>query len=319
MKNQINHINREKSLIKGGLFALFLFLTVLSGYGQQDPQYTDYMYNPMSVNPAYAGSRNALSFVGLMRIQWVGIEGAPRTQSFTVHSPVFNKKTTGLGLSFFHDKVGPIDQSVLNIDYSHGIKVSENSMLRFGLKAGFGVYQGNLLDLNAENPNDGYIYNFKGRILPNIGVGVFYYSQKGYLGLSLPRILTYNLQKENGNELSYTKRHYFFTGGYVFDLTNDFKFKPSFLLKAVEGAPLSIDLSGILYAWDKLGLGVNYRVGDSFAGLIQYYITNNFRVGYAYDYTLTPLKQVNSGTHEFMLGYDFNYLPKGKILSPRFF
>jgi type IX secretion system PorP/SprF family membrane protein len=296
---------------------VFGLLLGMHSYAQQDPMYTQYMFNTLSVNPGYAGSFDAISVLGLYRTQWVGLNGAPVTQTFTVHSPI-PRKQAGIGLSLVNDAVGPVHQTQLFVDYSYAIKVTETSKLRFGLKAGLGFYEGNLQDLNSEVTTDPYKLNFKGQIKPNIGVGLYYYGERGYLGLAVPKILTSSFTVNNV-DFGALKRHYFLIGGYLFDLSNSIVFKPSFLLKAVEGSPLSVDLSGMFFIRERIGLGLSHRLGDSFSGLLQFFITPSLRLGYAYDYTLTPLHDYGKGTHEFMLGYDFWYKSKDKIRSPRFF
>jgi len=292
----------------------------LESFAQQDPMYTQYMYNPLSVNPGYAGSREALSIVGILREQWVGIDGAPSTQSLNLHSPIFNDNM-GLGLSVINDKIGPIHQTMLFADYSYSIQTTYNAKLSFGLKAGVNIFQADLLSLTPDQGGDPAMYNIDNKLLPNIGVGVFYYSDKGYVGLSAPKLLEQMLYEYNTSVVTENKerRHYFVIGGYVFDLSEQVKFKPAFLLKAVVGAPISIDLSANFLFRDKLGVGVAHRLDDSFSGLLQYYVTPQFRIGYAYDFTLTELRNYNSGSHELMLGYDFKFVRYNRIHSPRFF
>ncbi len=306
-------MNRTKLTFFIGLISLWSFHLL----AQQDPMYTQYMYNTLSVNPGYAGSRGALSLNGLFRTQWIGINGAPQTQTLTVHSPVYNENM-GLGLSVINDKVGPIHQTMLFADYAYHIQTTPNAKLSLGLKAGVNIYQADLLALNPNQSNDPAIYNISNRLLPNIGVGAYYYSDKGYIGLSAPKLLEHDL-KSGEISASKERRHYFLIGGYVFELNEYLKFKPSFLMKAVSGAPLSIDLSGNFFINDKFGVGAAYRFGDSFSALLQYYVTPQFRVGYAYDYTLTDLQNYNSGSHEIMLGYDFYFIDTNRIRSPRFF
>ena len=157
--------------------------------------------------------------------------------------------------------------------------------------------------------------------MPNVGVGVYYYSDKGYVGVSAPKILEQVLKEYNNGEVTENKerRHYFLIGGYVFDLSENVKFKPSFLAKAVVGAPISLDFSANFLFRDKLGVGLAHRLDDSFPGLLQYYVTPQFRIGYAYDFTMTELRHYNSGSHELMLGYDFMFVDDTRIRSPRFF
>ena len=295
----------------------FIVLFSLKTEAQQDPMYTQYMYNTLSVNPGYAGSRGALSITGLVREQWVGIKGAPSTQTLTLSSPIYNDNM-GLGLSVINDNVGPIHQTMLFADYSYSIQTTENAKLAFGLKAGVNVFQADLLSLHPNQSADPSIYNISNRLLPNVGVGAYYYSDKGYVGISAPKLLQHNLKTGETSE-SKERRHYFLIGGYVFDLSESLKLKPSFLVKAVQGAPVSIDVTANLFIHDKLGIGLAHRLDDSFSGLLQYYFTPQFRVGYAYDFTMTELRHYNSGSHELMLGYDFNFVDDKRIRSPRFF
>jgi len=295
----------------------FIVLFSLKTEAQQDPMYTQYMYNTLSVNPGYAGSRGALSITGLVREQWVGIKGAPSTQTLTLSSPIYNDNM-GLGLSVINDNVGPIHQTMLFADYSYSIQTTENAKLAFGLKAGVNVFQADLLALHPNQTGDPAIYNISNRLLPNVGVGAYYYSDKGYVGLSAPKLLQHNLKTGETSE-SKERRHYFLIGGYVFDLSESLKLKPSFLVKAVQGAPVSIDVTANLFIHDKLGIGLAHRLDDSFSGLLQYYFTPQFRVGYAYDFTMTELRHYNSGSHELMVGYDFNFVDDKRIRSPRFF
>jgi len=310
----------KQKMIQKIAVIVMLLLFSFDSFGQQDPMYTQYMYNTLSVNPGYAGSRDALSITGLIREQWVGIDGAPSTQCLTMHSPVYNDNM-GLGLSVVNDRVGPIHQTMLFADYSYSINTTENAKLAFGLKAGVNILQADLLALHPNNPGDPAIFNADNKILPNVGAGVYYYSDKGYIGLSVPKLLEQSIQSYNNGTVkeNLERRHYFLIAGYVFDLSENVKFKPSFLVKAVQGAPLSVDLSGNFFFNDKFGIGLAHRLDDSFSGLLQYYFTPQFRVGYAYDFTMTELRHFNSGSHELMVGYDFNFVDDKRIRSPRFF
>jgi len=307
-----------RPFIKTLLIIMMLISSVV--YSQQDPMYTQYMYNTLSVNPAYAGSRDALSITGLLREQWVGIDGAPNTQTLTIHSPI-TSKDMGLGLSVINDEVGPVHQTMIFGDYSYSIQATATSTLAFGLKVGVNVFSADLTSLTPDQGGDQAIYDISSKMLPNVGVGVFYYSDKGYVGLSAPKLLQQMYEEYNNGVDTENKelRHYFLIGGYVFDLTEDIKFKPSFLVKAVAGAPLSVDLSGNFFFKEKLGLGVAHRLDDSVSALLQYYFTPQFRVGYAYDLTLSELRHYNSGSHEIMLGYDLIFADDNRIRSPRFF
>jgi len=309
-----------------------LILTLLSSVklnAQQDPMYTQYMYNTISVNPAYAGSKEALSIVGLAREQWIGMPGRPRTQTLTIHTPIHSPSSgfgnegsdMGLGLSVINDKLGNYHQTMVFADYAYSIQTTDYARLAFGLKVGVNILQANLTDLNHQQGGDPAIYNVDNKVLPNVGVGLYYYSDQGYVGLSVPKLLQNDITADVNTLLGKELRHYFLIAGYVFEVNYNLKFKPSFLIKAVEGAPLSIDLTGNFFIKDKLGLGLAYRNGDAVSGLLQYYFTPQFRIGYSYDYTLSELHNVNSGTHELMLGYDFNFneYSNTRIHSPRFF
>jgi len=296
---------------------LFAVLLGLKAEAQQDPMYTQYMYNTMSVNPAYAGSREALSIMGLMRMQWLGITGAPRTQTLAIHSPVFSNNM-GLGLSVVNDKLGFEQNTMLYGNYSYSIKTTKNAKLSFGLKVGLDMYKLDLTNSIHHQGGDDQAAGVKDNTyIPNFGFGVYYHSHKGYVGISAPKLLEKELNTKSIKALQ--RRHYFLIGGYVFDLNDNLKFKPAFLAKAVEGAPIEFDLSANMLINDKLGVGLAYRTGDAISGLLQYYITPQFRLGYAYDFTLTELRHDNSGSHELMLSYDFLYANENKIRSPRFF
>jgi type IX secretion system PorP/SprF family membrane protein len=323
-------LKMRKNILKSLLLVVLLFFSINLLRAQQDPMYTQYMYNTISVNPAYAGSRGALSIVGLAREQWVGIPGRPRTQTLTLHSPIHTDNSSlsfsggtdmGLGLSVINDDLGNYHQTMIFADYSYSIQTTDYARLAFGLKVGVNIFKANLIDLQYQTGGDPAIYNIDNKVLPNIGLGLYYYSDQGYIGLSVPKLLENDLLSDvstlNGEEL----RHYFLIAGYVFKINYNLKFKPSFFVKAVAGAPLSIDLTGNLFIKDKLGIGLAYRNGDAITGLLQYYFTPQFRIGYAYDYTITDLHNVNSGTHELMLGYDFNFneYTNTRIHSPRFF
>ncbi len=288
-------------------------LSLNSVFGQQDPQYTQYMYNQNVLNPAYAGSKGVLSLNMLGRTQWVGVDGAPQTLTLSMHSPV--GKSVGLGFSVIHDEIGPAKEDNVYADFSYTIHTSEEGNLAFGLKAGFTFLNVRSLEgLDA----DTYLNEPVNKTSPNFGAGIYYYTQKFYAGLSVPNFLeTRHLEKENGVVSSASeKMHYFFTTGYVFDLSDDIKLKPSAMVKAAIGAPVSIDLSANVLFNDKFELGLSYRFDDSISAMFGVNVSEDMRIGYAYDYTTSNFGQFNSGSHEIMLLFDFN---RRKIKSPRFF
>ncbi len=289
---------------------------------QQDPQYTLYFWNTQALNPGYAGTSGVLSVTGLSRHQWTGLDGAPTTQSLSLHSPLRNDKL-GLGFSIVRDEVGPVTTNLIYADFAYKINTTENAKLSFGLKAGVNLFSASLGGLENVDPSDPlFISDVGSNLTPNFGFGVYYYSHKGYIGLSAPKLLE-NEQTDIdagagtvGRILD--ERHYFLTAGYVFDLTDNVKLKPSMVAKVVSGSPLSLDLSANFFFMERLNLGGAYRFGDSASGIIGYQITDQFRAGYAHDFTLSDLRDHHSGTHEFMIGYDLK-VDRERTLSPRYF
>lgn len=300
------------------ILIVLVTLISLGVYGQQDPQYTHYMYNMNIVNPAYAGSHVAthLSFLG--RTQWVGLDGAPETLTFGVHSPV--GKRVGLGFSVIADKLGALREQNAYGDFSYTLPLERGRKLALGLKAGFTIIQADFPSLRLVNQSDKAFEHKLDRVLPNFGLGAYYYSDKYYLGLSMPNILeTLWFEKDQGRITRSSERtHLFFMGGYVFDISKDFKLKPSALVKAVTGTPLSVDMSLNGLFFNRFELGVSYRLDDSVSGLINFRANKMMRVGYSYDYTLSNLGDYNSGTHEVFLLFNFDF-ERNKLKSPRFF
>jgi len=297
--------------------ALGLVLFSIDFYSQQDPQYTQYMYNMNVLNPAYAGSKGTLSIGILGRTQWVDIDGAPKTLTLATHAPVSEK--IGVGISAIVDKIGPLKEQNLFADFSYTINTSEEGKLAFGLKAGFTFHNLDELALTTVDPNDPTYLDFDNRALVNFGAGAFYYTDKFYLGLSLPNILeTKHFEKSNSITQASEKMHYFLTSGYVFDASETLKIKPSVMVKAAPGAPVSIDLSANFLLNERFELGTSYRLDDAITGLISMMVTKDLRIGYAYDYTTSNLGDFNSGSHEAFLLWDID-VSREKVVSPRFF
>ncbi|WP_418512065.1 type IX secretion system membrane protein PorP/SprF [Corallibacter sp.] len=303
---------------------IVVVITCLSftfGMAQQLPQFTQYMYNTISINPAYAGSRETLSIVGLHRSQWVGFDGGPRTQTLSIHSPLRNEKI-GLGMSFINDKLGDERFSYLYADASYTIQTGEKTKLAFGIKAGFTSYS---LDADFRNSQsaDPSIYGIEDRWSPNIGAGLFWHSNKWYLGLSVPRILTndYNERSPTGQDYQALERvSYYFTGGYVFTLSENTKLKPAFLVKATNGAPLSYDITANFLFYEKFWLGGGYRINEStsaLAGIADFQVSKQLRIGYAYEYPLSEINDYTGGTHEILLMFEI--FKAKRIKSPRYF
>ena len=295
--------------IKNLLFLILVF-TLFKSNAQQDPQYTDYMFNPLTVNSAYAGSRGHLAVTALHRTQWVGIDGAPQTQSLSIDTPV--GKNVGLGISLVNDKLGPSEELFLDINLSYTIKLTNQSQLSFGMKGG-----GRLLnvDLTTENGFDVPSVN---KILPSVGAGVYWRSETSYIGLSVPNFLTTEHYDGDKQQVSAERLHYFLIAGKVFDLSSSIKFKPAFLTKFVVGAPIIFDLSANFLFEETFRLGIAYRWDDAISGLIGFQISPKFMIGYAYDKTTTGLGDFNSGTHEIMLRFELKTKEK-QLKSPRFF
>ena len=309
----MKQINKYKILP----FLLFLF-AASTLKAQQEPQYTQYMYNMSVVNPAYAGSKDALSLGALARQQWVGVSGAPGTFTAFIHGPV--GRNVGLGLSVISDQIGPVKETNAYADFSYTIRTSEESKLAFGLKAGFTFQNIGLLSLTQVSPNDPLFNENVDETYPNIGAGAFYYTDDLYIGLSIPNILkSKHFEKNNGIITNASEEmHTFFTAGMVFDLSENVKFKPSMLTKFAFHTPVSVDVSANFLFMDRFELGASYRWDDSVSGLINVLVTDTLRVGYAYDHTVSNLGLFNSGSHEVFMLFDFSF-SRSNVRSPRFF
>jgi len=294
---------------------LFLLGLVGSVSAQQDPMFTQYMHNPVSINPAYAGSRGTLNAVMMNRQQWVGIEGAPKTMTLSINSP-FIGYNVGIGFSLLYDEIGPTKQVGIYTDYAYHLKVTTKVKLAFGIKGGFNMYDVNTLLLQGsqfeDNPKVEKMY------LPNFGMGSYLYSNRFYLGLSIPKMLQNSLTDNKNTILNKEERHYYFTGGLMIDLFENVKFKPSFTFRMVQGAPLSSEFSGALLLQNRLWLGGMYRYAEALGAMVKFDISNKLSLGYAYDMTLSRLGNYNQGTHEVYISYDIDFRNK-KILSPRYF
>ena len=290
--------------------------TAVASFAQQDAQYTQYMYNTINVNPAYAGSRGALSIFGLHRTQWVGMDGAPVTNSFSVNTPI-NESKIGVGLSVVNDKIGPTISNDISADISYTIQTSETWKLSFGIKGTASMLNLNVNDLNPENQNDPQFQNYS-KFSPNIGAGIYFHSDKAYVGLSVPYFIQTNNFNDDDVAIYKELMSYYFIAGYVFDINYNLKFKPALMTKATAGAPLQVDLSANFMYMDKFVLGAAYRWNAAFSAMAGFQVYEGLFVGYAYDSDTTNLKNYNSGSHELFLRFElFNHL--NKIVSPRFF
>ncbi len=300
-------------------------MTVMTGFAQQDAQYSQYMFNMMAVNPAYAGSRDVLSITGLYRNQWVGLEGAPITQTLTADMPV-RKEKIGLGISLFNDQIGLVATRGITGTYSYRIRMNKKGMLAFGVQGGVVYFNGEYskMILNPNNTPDPSVPSDYVKYAPVVGAGIYYSTDRFYLGLSMPNLIKYALVDQSiASSASMDKRamkyrHVFFMTGYVVPLSPTVVWKPSLLTKFVYGAPVSFDINTNFWFYDRFAIGASYRTGSAILGMAEFQVTPQFRIGYAYDYGLNALQRYNAGTHEIMLRYEFSF-DKSKVLSPRYF
>jgi type IX secretion system PorP/SprF family membrane protein len=296
------------------LFAL-LFTGVVS-YGQQDAQFTQYMYNTININPAYAGSRGALSIFALHRTQWVGLDGAPVTNAVSVNTP-FNNSRLGLGVSVINDKIGPTNENTISADLSYTIPTSEKVKLSFGIKATANLFD---LDVTRLNPvdDDPSLRDFNNKFSPNIGAGVYLHSDKAYIGLSIPNFIESNRYDDNEVAIFKEKINYYLIAGYILDLNNSIKFKPALLTKMVKGAPLQVDVSGNFMFNEKFVVGIAYRWSAAVTAMVGFQVSEALYLGYGYDLETTNLDNYNSGSHEIFLRYEL-FKNNDKITTQRFF
>ncbi len=292
-------------------------LTCYTGFAQQDAQFTQYMYNTININPAYAGSRGVMSIFGLHRTQWVGLDGAPVTNAFSLNTPI-NNSNLGIGLSLVNDRIGPTTDNTISADVSYTIPMSEDYKLSFGIKASGNMFTLDADKLDPQHLNDPNLQNYNSKLKPNFGAGLYLHSEKLYFGLSVPNFLQETKYNDNDVAVFQERMNFYAIGGYVFDLSESIKFKPAFLTKVVTGAPLQVDVSGNFLFFDKLMLGAAYRWDAAVSGLAGFQVTDGLFIGYSYDTETTHLRKYNSGSHEIFLRFElFNKV--SKMVSPRFF
>jgi len=303
-------------------FVVFVTLVLVEfSYAQQDAQFSNYMYNTLSFNPAYAGSRGTSSIYLSQRSQWVGLDGAPSTNAFSYHSPIGSSKL-GFGLSFLNDAIGPVQENLISLDISYTINTSYEYKLAFGLRASAHMLNIDFMKLNIFNPGDVLAQsNINNRISPNIGVGLFWYSDRNYLGFSIPNLLeTRHINKDLNSSVSSVSKerlHYHLTAGYIFDLSREVLFKPAILTKFVSGAPLQVDVSANFQMYEKFTLGASYRLDAAVSFLAGFQINRNWFLGYGYDFDTNSLSTYNSGSHEVFLR--FEVFRNNNVKAPRFF
>lgn len=296
------------------LSVVIIMFCGLIGHSQQDPLFTQYMFNTMSINPGYAGSAGFLSVNAISRHQWIGFDGAPSTQTFAAHAPV--REDLGIGLSLINDNTGPISNLSIEANFSYILKLTEASRLSFGLMGGFNNIHIGLLDLEGVDPEDAAFHYDINNYRPIFGAGLYYYHPRGYIGFSIPDLI----ETEFEEQVSTWKhdRHYFFIAGYITDLSDDIKLRPTAMLRYVQNMPLSIEGTASLIFRDRVWFGLMYRHEDAVGAILCLQLNQQIRLGYSYDYGISQLSSYQSGSHEIMLNYDFNYGRKDYV-SPRYF
>lgn len=302
--------------MKTKIFSFVLMFTTIVSFAQQDAQFTQYMYNTININPAYAGSRGALSIFALHRTQWVGLDGAPVTNAVSVNTPLYGSRL-GLGISIINDKIGPIHENTISADMSYTVPTSETVKLSFGIKATANLFD---LDVSRLNPvdSDPSLHDYNNKFSPNIGAGVYLHSDKAYVGLSVPNFIESNRYDDNEVAVFKEKINYYLIAGYIFDLNNSIKFKPALLTKMVKGAPLQVDVSGNLMFNEKFVVGIAYRWSAAVSAMVGFQVSDALYLGYGYDLETTNLDNYNSGSHEIFLRYEL-FRKNKKMTTQRFF
>ena len=294
-----------------------VFLVVIGVQAQQDPQYTQYMYNMNVINPAYAGSSESVSIGALYRSQWVGLEGSPRTGTLSIHSPVGNR--VGLGLSLINDEVGPVRETNAYVDFSYTLPVGSITKLAFGLKAGATFHDIGLASIETIDADDPFFSQDVNETTANVGAGMYLYQpNRWYLSASMPNILNGTHLDSDGRKIGSETEHLFAAAGYVFDLSENFKLKPHALMKFAFDAPVSYDVNLNLFMYDIVEIGGGYRLDDSFSGMVNFMVSPSMRIGYAYDAIQSELNVVTDASHEIFINFDID-LPKKVSRSPRYF
>jgi len=306
------------NILKIFSFLVVLILMAKTGTGQQEPQYSQYLFNVQSFNPAYSGTWESIGVTMFARQQWAGYEGAPATYSFTMQAPMRNDHIA-FGLNVANDKIGFEKRLSFNADYSYQVKLSETTSLSFGLKAGITNYTNSLSEYRLYEEGDPrFLGNIENRVIPNVGTGVFLYNENFYLGLSVPKLIENKIKNNYNNFASGEFRSYYLATGYVFSLSEGLMLKPALLLKAAEGVPLQADISANFLLKEKLWLGALFRTGKTYGFVAQWIFDKKLRLGYAVDFSYSTLRNFGHGTHEVMVSYEISSV-KDRIISPRHF
>ncbi|MGN7811733.1 PorP/SprF family type IX secretion system membrane protein [Flavobacterium sp. 22076] len=295
-----------------------MFFITFTASAQQQSQYTQYMYNTMTINPAYTGTRSVLSVLSLYRTQWIGMQGAPQTVNFSIDSPM-GTMGQGLGFTLTNDRIGPSVSTALTLNYSYPIQLTEDLKMALGAAAALNFIEVNYNKLQVFETSDPYLNGVLSNVSPNIGAGIYFHSPKWYAGLSVPQILETKFYDDVKVSMVSQKMHFYLMGGYVFDIHKNLKFKPAAMIKAVSGTPLAIDLSANFLFSEKLTLGASYRWDAAISAAAGFQITQGLNVGYAYDFDTTKIGSYNSGSHEVFMRFDLLSKSKFRQINPRFF
>jgi type IX secretion system PorP/SprF family membrane protein len=305
------------------IYLTAFFCLLLSGISQaqQNPMISQYMFNGLFLNPAYAGSHRLMSTTMHHRSQWVGFEGAPTTNIIAFDAMLPDKKNA-IGAVLSHDKIGVTSEAELLLNYAYHIKLSGDHRLSLGLRGGASLYTANLHALSVIDPEDpAYFSNINARLFPKAGFGAFYYSKNAFVGLSIPTLLVYDKERPfnaDVNKASIFHRHYFLTGGYIHKLSEEVKVRPSVLIKYLPQAPVQTDFNLNFLFYDSFWIGGSYRTGESIVGLFEFHTNFGMRIGYSYDHNFTRIRKFSHGSHELLIGYEFGRT-KSKLTTPRYF
>lgn len=297
----------KKSRMMKIKFYIVVVLFVLSNKikAQQEPMFTQYMFDPVSINAAYVGTTNSLNVNTLTRLQWVGLEGSPKTFSLTAHAPIEGRKI-GLGVTLLTDKIGPVNNTFFTLNYAYRLRVTDQLTLSMGIKGGISSYKVGLTDLTIIDAEDPQFEKNEKKISPNLGFGFYLFEERYFVGFSVPKLIQTKVDDEYATEKYQLKRHYYISGGYNWEINREWDLKPSLLTKIVGGSPVSNDITVQALYKKLVGGGIVYRVGDALGFFAYGKVYKELNVGYGYEYSLNGLSGVNSGTHEIRLTYDFD-------------
>jgi type IX secretion system PorP/SprF family membrane protein len=315
---------KAKSIYCFTLLIIALISGIPQARAQYDPQFTQYMFNEIFINPAYAGSREAASLTSLYRRQWTGITGAPMTITFSGHAPLMQNKM-GVGFSIMHEEIGVTRRQMVYGSYAYRFKLGKGKF-SFGLMGGLHSLTENLQQINttdATQVDPRFASNIQGQMMPNFGAGMYYYTKRFYAGVSIPRMINNNFIATTSvlnleNKIDVNRFHYYLTSGCLFDINDNLKLKPQIMVMAVHNSPLVVELNANALLRETLWLGASYRSGSDISAIVGYQFSRQFLVGYSYDYSINQLRDFNSGSHEIVLNYLFSYR-RNKIETPRYF